>query len=81
MCSWDLDQEHFIYKSGDYYIGYFGVKLGRGHRKTLELILPATHRVGKNRDSWPSGLRRPQELLTKEVEVRVKLPPRGRLRP
>lgn len=81
MCSWDLDQEHFIYKSGDYYIGYFGVKLGRGHRKTLELILPATHRVGKNRDSWLSGLRRPQELLTKEVEVRVKLSPRGRLRP
>lgn len=51
-CSWDLDQEHFIYKSGDYYIGYLGLKWAGATRKLcLELILPATHRVGRNRDS------------------------------
>lgn len=50
---------------------------GATEKLELELIQPAIHRAGRSGPSWPGGHRHPQRLVIKQVEVSVKLPPRG----
>lgn len=56
--------------------------MGRGYRKTPFEANSACHPQGGPEQGFLAWWSRcPQKLVIKQVEVRVKLPPRGGLRP